>query len=176
VCCPDAPPLILEHFQLRRWLFLGAGRLGDQAELWGRRIVNRSQLDETAQVGMTKLHTTLDPLRDPFHVHAHAFSVFVPACLARSDAARRSLTNLLESERPAHTIYTLELVEPRFRIGVQSTIGLNSVVGRYPQGVTLAGGSDAPTPLGSGTVLTGGRGQPMDGGVPKSVGRTTVLS
>jgi len=175
VCCPDTPPLILEHFQLRRWLFLGAGRLGDQAELWGRQIVNRSQLGETAQVGTTKLHTTLDPVRDPFHVHAHAFSVFVPACLVRSDGARRSLTNLLESERPAHTIYTLELVEPRFRIGVQSTIGLNSVVGRYPQGVTLAGGTDAPTPLGSGTVLTGGRGQPMDGGVPNSVGRTTVL-
>src|SRR4030095_1047344 len=98
------------------------------------------------------------------HVHGHAFSVFVPACLARSDAARRSLTNLLESERPAHTVYTLELVEPRFRIGVQSTIGLNSVVGRYPQGVTLAGGADAPTPLGSGTVLTGGRGQAMGRG------------
>jgi phage tail-like protein len=176
VCCLDAPPLILEHFQLRRWLFLGAGRLGDQAELWGRQIVSRSQLNETARVGRTKLHTTLDPLRDPFHVHAHAFSVFVPACLARSDAARRSLTSLLESERPAHTVYTLELVEPRFRIGVQSTIGFNSVVGRYPQGVTLAGGTDAPTPLGSGTVLTGGRGQPIDGGVPKSVGRTTVLS
>jgi phage tail-like protein len=175
-CCPEAPPLILEHFQLRRWLFLGAGRLGDQAELWGRQIVNRSQLDETAQVDITTLHTTRDPLRDPFHVHAHAFSVFVPACLTRSDAARRSLTNLLETERPAHTVYRLEFVEPRFRIGVQSSIGLNSVVGRYPQGVTLAGGTDRPTPLGSGSVLTGGRGQPTNGGVPRSVGRTTVLS
>ncbi|MEO0425714.1 MAG: phage tail protein, partial [Pseudomonadota bacterium] len=43
---PDypVPPLVLEHFRLRRWLFLGAGRLGDQARLWGQRIVNRSQL------------------------------------------------------------------------------------------------------------------------------------
>ena len=43
------PPLILEHFKLRRWLFVGAGRLGDQAVLWGKRIVNRSQLDDTAR-------------------------------------------------------------------------------------------------------------------------------
>ena len=52
-CAPDKPPvsnwhpppLILEHFKLRRWLFLGAGRIGDQAVLWGERIVNRSQLN-----------------------------------------------------------------------------------------------------------------------------------
>src|SRR5690606_24143343 len=32
--CPAAPPpLILEHFRLRRWLFVGAGRLGDDAML-----------------------------------------------------------------------------------------------------------------------------------------------
>ena len=30
------PPLILEHWKIRRWLFLGAGRLGDAAVLWGR--------------------------------------------------------------------------------------------------------------------------------------------
>ena len=71
-CAWEPPPLILEHFQLRRWLFVGAGRLGDQAVLWGQRIVNRSQLleegaeEDGAQVGGTQLITTPDPLRDPF--------------------------------------------------------------------------------------------------------------
>ena len=74
-CCPPrppevstwtAPPLVLEHFRLRRWLRLGASRIGDEAVVWGRRIVNRSQLGNGAQVGGTQLKTSQDPLRDPF--------------------------------------------------------------------------------------------------------------
>jgi phage tail-like protein len=142
------PPLILEHYQLRRWLFLGAGRLGDQAVLWGKRIVDRSQLDAGAQLSHTQLITTQDPFRDPFHVYAHKFSVFVPASFGRSDQQRKALENLLNAERPAHTLAQLVFVEPRFRIGFQSMIGLDSVIGRYPEGVTLSA-----TPLGQGSVL-----------------------
>jgi phage tail-like protein len=153
ICCPKPPncaprkkdcpcqwappPLILEHFKLRRWLFLGTARIGNDAVLWGSRIVNRSQLNENAQTGVTKLIGTQDPLRDPFHFYAHKFSVFVPACFGASDTARRSLMNLLESERPAHTQYQLEFVEPRFRIGTQSMIGFDSVIGLPPKGSRL---------------------------------------
>lgn len=149
-CKWTPPPLILEHFQLRRWLFLGQGRLGDQAVLWGRRIVNRSQLDETAEVGQTQLLTTQDPFRDPFHVYAHKFSAFVPACFGKSDSLRRGLENLINAERPAHTQHQLIFVEPRFRIGFQSMIGLDSVVGRYPsEGITLN-----QTSLGNASLLS----------------------
>jgi phage tail-like protein len=131
------PPLILEHFQLRRWLFLGAGRLGSEAQLWGKRIVNRSQLDENAQLDVTQLKTLQDPLRDPFHFYAHRFSVFVPACYRESPRRAKALENLLTESRPAHTAVQLEFVEPRFRIGFQSMIGFDAVVGAYPHGVKL---------------------------------------
>jgi phage tail-like protein len=152
-CAWQPPPLILEHYQLRRWLFLGQGRLGDQAVLWGKRIVDRSQLNAGAQVSQTQLITTQDPYRDPFHVYAHKFSVFVPACYGRSDRHRKALENLLKAEQPAHTLALLVFVEPRFRIGFQSMIGLDSVIGRYPEGVTLNA-----TPLGQASVL----GEPPD--------------
>jgi phage tail-like protein len=148
-CAWQPPPLILEHYQLRRWLFLEAGRLGDQAMLWGQRIVNRSRLEASAQVGRSQLITTQDPYRDPFHVYAHKFSVFVPACYGRIARHRKGLENLIKAGKPAHTYFQLEYVEPRFRIGVQSMIGLDSVVGRYPEGVTLA-----ETPLGVASVLS----------------------
>ena len=148
-CSWRPPPLILEHFKLRRWLFLGAGRLGDQAVLWGKRIVNRSRLDDTAQTDRTQLLTAQDPLRDPFHVYAYKFSVFVPASFRDSDTARKALENILRNGRPAATQAQLEYVEPRFRIGFQSMIGFDSVVGRYPAGVTL---NDMQ--LGRATVLT----------------------
>ncbi len=148
-CAWEPPPLILEHFHLRRWLFVGEGRLGDQAVLWGKRIVNRSQLGENARADATQLISAQDPHRDPFHVYAHKFSVFVPAACGASDSQRRALLNLLEAEKPAHTRYQLECVAPRFRIGFQSMIGLDTVVGRYPEGVTLE-----QTALGVGSVLS----------------------
>lgn len=148
-CFWQPPPLILEHFQLRRWLFLGLGRLHDQAVLWGRGIVNRSQLgDQHAQVGQTQLIMRQDPLHDPFHVYAHQFSIFVPAWVGKDDRERKGLENLLKSDSPAHAKWTIHYVEPRFRIGFQSMIGLDAVVGRYPLGVRMQ-----EARLGQGTVL-----------------------
>lgn len=170
-----APPLILEHFRLRRWLWLGAARLGEQATLWGKRIVGRSQLDSNAQIGATKLITTPDPERDPFLVYANQFSVFVPARCRSSDKARKALEALLRAEAPAHTRWNLQYVEPRFRIGVQSMLGFDAVVGALPQGVALG-----TTPLGGASVLTSppqlGGGPSIAVGKEGRVGTTTLLS
>jgi phage tail-like protein len=174
-CCSawEPPPLILEHFQLRRWLYVGVGRIGDDAQLWGQRIVNRSQLGAGAQAGGSQLIVSNDPLHDPFHVTAHRYSVFVPARYGKSDARRRSLLNLLRSESPAHVQYQLELVEPRFRIGFQSSIGLDTVVGRYPASVELDS-----TVLCRGSVLPPARrsGPSMSVGDDARIGSTTLLT
>jgi phage tail-like protein len=144
----ELPQLILEHYQLRRWLFASSGRLGDQSVLWGRSIINRSQLDENAQVDRSQLITLPDPLHDPFLFYAHKFTVFIPAWVGRSARYKRGLENLVRAEAPAHTLGDIRYVEPRFRIGVQSTIGFDAVVGCYPQGVTLN-----ETTLGPASVL-----------------------
>lgn len=157
-CQPaEPPPLVLEHFKLRRWLYTGHGRLGSDSELWGKAIVGRSELGNTsrsapgdAQIGVTTLNTVPDPLRDPFHVHAHAFSVFVPARVRDNAAERRALERLLALESPAHTKVDIRYVEPRYRVGVQASIGLDGVIARTPSGVTL----DASR-LRQGTVLSG---------------------
>jgi len=173
-CSWEPPPLILEHFKLRRWLFLGAGRIGDQAVLWGKRIVNRSQLKDGAQVGKTQLVSAQDVYRDPFHYYAHKFTVFIPACYRKSEAHRKSLENLLRAGRPASALAQIEYVEPRFRIGFQSVIGFDSVIGRYPAGVTLD-----QTPLGRASVLTTSPdkqgGPSLEIGSKSRIGATTRL-
>jgi hypothetical protein len=171
------PPLILEHFQLRRWLFLGSGRLGEQAVLWGQRIVNRSQLDENARIGATQLNTVPDPLRDPFHVYAHRFSVFVPACYQHDAGKKKALEQLIAAEHPAHTKAQLEFVEPRFRIAVQSCIGFDSVIGSYPKETRLR---TAAAALGTSSVVSGtprgGNGGAMTVGNRSRIGTTTRLN
>ena len=49
------PMMILEHWRLRRWLFLGAGQLGDAAVLWGSTILDKVELDLGARVGASRL-------------------------------------------------------------------------------------------------------------------------
>jgi phage tail-like protein len=168
------PPLILEHFRVRRWLFLGQGRLSDQAVLWGKSIVNRSQLDGNAQADRTKLIMTPDPYHDPFLAFAHAFTVFVPAACGATEQARKTLETLLKGEIPAHTRCSIRYVAPRFRVGIQATIGFDSAIARITPGVTLP-----QNVLGKDSILTAPpnrRGGPgFELGRDPRVGTTTVL-
>lgn len=107
-----------------------------------------------------------DPLRDPFHVYAHRWTVFLPASAGATPQQRAVLQRLLAFATPAHTAGQVEYVEPRFRIGVQSSLGLDAVVGRVPTGTTLGA-----TPLGT-AVLTG---DPDSPGGPRRIGTTAVL-
>src|SRR5690606_34304937 len=147
----------------RSWMFLGHARLSDNARLWGERVVNRSRLGGPgdpqapeadsngggARLGVSQLKKTQDPCRDPFHVYAHKLSVFVPASCVRDPSLARALRQLVALERPAHVQVQLVPVEPRFRVGVQSMLGLDAVIGWRPRPLEL---DDAL--LGRATVLT----------------------
>lgn len=154
-CMPPPPPpplplLVLEHWKLRRWLFLGAGRLGDAAILWGSRLLGRSALGETARAGATRLDAVRDPLRDPFHESAHRMSLFLPACALATPAARGAALRLVAENKPAHVLAKIVPVHPRMRIGVQASIGFDAVVGCWPRGIELD-----EARLSRGTVLSG---------------------
>jgi phage tail-like protein len=171
---PELPPLVLEHFRLRRWLRLGRGHLGDAAVIWGEGIVGRTRLGKNGQAGVTRLDGSPDPARDPFLVHANQFSVFVPARCRTESGPRRALESLVRTEAPAGTRGYLHFVEPRFRIGIQSMLGFDSVVAALPQGVTLG-----ETPLGGASILTAPPyrqgGPPIAIGKEGRVGTTTRL-
>ncbi|MEX2631480.1 MAG: phage tail protein [Tistlia sp.] len=170
--CPPLPLLVLEHWKLRRWLFLGAGRLGDAAELWGARILGRSQLDGTAQAGATRLDAVRDPLRDPFHRDAHRFSLFVPAHAVATPQARGALRRLLAENIPAHVEARIVPVAPRMRIGIQASLGFDSVVGCWPPSLAGEGFALGAVELGRASVLPGAAGP---GGLPPRLGRDSRL-
>ena len=142
-----ATPMVLEHFKLRRWLWLDAARLGQSSIQWGGGVVRRLQLDRFSRIGSFQLVDGGDPLRDPFHVYSHRFTVFVPA----TRGVRREVVQaVIEAAAPAHTLGRAELVQPMLRIGVQSLLGLDTVVGAYPNNVR-----EGEAQLGRGTVLGG---------------------
>jgi hypothetical protein len=148
-------------------------------------VVGRLQLDVFAREGEVRLVSTGDPERDLFHEHAHRFQVFVPSAWVRTRAEEDLLRRALDTEKPAHTQYQLCLVEPRFRLGIQSTVGVDTILGAYPVAV-LAGRHRDEVPenrpprqrLGYDTVL--GCGPVWRGGMPlrpgARVGTNTVLT
>jgi hypothetical protein len=163
---PATPALVLEHWKLRRWLWLGKGKLGSDAQLWGEKLLGRSQLDGTARTGVTKLDTTRNPLTDPFNIAANRFSIFLPARSVSDSRAQKQIRRLIDEHRPADALAIVVPVHARMRIGIQASIGFDAVVGCWPSGITLS-----EDKLGRGTVLSGAN----PGGVTARIGRTARL-
>jgi phage tail-like protein len=82
---------------------------------------------------------------------AYQFRVSVFRSQASSPDALATIRAILDSEKPAHTMYELCVIEPAFRVGFQSSVGVDSVVGGPPRELAL--GSDQS--LGVNTALGG---------------------
>ena len=143
-------PQVLEHFKLRRWLTLNHVGWAARASC-GARTSSTACIDSHATLDAVQLIDGGDPLHDPFSKYAHQFTVFV----AGDEAQRPLLERIIDMARPAHSQGTLRLVQPRLRIGIQATIGVDTLIGDYPEGVVLSGqagpggSSNAPAPAGS---------------------------
>ena len=87
----------------------------------------------------------------------------MPAGVQKTPALERALAHLLATDIPAHVAVDVHYVAPRFRVGQQAMLGLDSVIARTPSGVHLANPDEASPgdplqgaqPLGQGTLLSG---------------------
>jgi phage tail-like protein len=140
-------PGIVESFVERRRLMLdreGSATLCAADGLWSPAVEKRFQVGVFDRLGQVELVSNGDPDLDIFRHYAHAFRVYVPASFLRNAADEALLRRAIDLHRPAHTTYELVLVEPRFLIGVQSTIALDSVIGAPTPGVLPCATDDDP--------------------------------
>jgi phage tail-like protein len=187
----DGYPQVVEGFHERDHLMLSIPevgrltRLGHGAPLWSPAVVGRLQLGVYATEGAVRLVSTGDPERDIFHEYAHRFRVFVPSAWIDTAEDERMVRRAIADSKPAHTAYDLTLVEPRFRIGLQSTIGLDTIIGDYP--AARLGPPNAPDVppsraprgrLGIDTILVGAEAAPpaFHIGPTVRVGLDTILN
>ena len=125
-------PALVESFVERRRLMLGREDLADLSAaegLWSPSVERRFQVGVFDREGEVELVSTGDPQLDVFRRYAHSFRVYVPAAWVRTPDDEALIRRAIEMQKPAHTIYELVLVEPRFLIGEQSTIDLDTVIG-----------------------------------------------
>lgn len=76
-----------------------------------------------------------------FESVAHRFSVRVYRGAAFSPERLRAVRELVDRERPVHTVGRVGVVEPRFAIGLQATIGVDAIVGGEPPATRLDDGA-----------------------------------
>jgi phage tail-like protein len=141
-------PGIVESFVERRRLMLNradTARLGASEGLWSASVERRFQLGVFEREGEVELVSDRHPETDLFRHYAHSFRVFVPAPWIRTAADEALIRRAIDLQKPAHTTYELVLVEPRFLIGEQSTLDLDTVIGA-PAPASLACATDDIAP------------------------------
>ncbi|WP_137148777.1 phage tail protein [Mycolicibacterium sp. CR10] len=82
-----------------------------------------------SRIGEFRITDIGDPFRDPFWVTSNRITVVVPAARARDEAMRRAVRRTVDLFTPAHVEATVELVEPRFLVGIQATVGIDTAIG-----------------------------------------------
>ena len=161
-------PRILEMFRLRRWLSVDHSTLGNDSVISGDSPLNRLQIGTNSTIGQFQLIDYGDPKLDQFNRYAYQFRVVVPRWPGAGPADQQSLEQIIEMAKPAHTVADFEWSEPRLRIGLQSFVGIDTVISKYPVGVIEGQGK-----LGYDTVLGTPGGE--RGRTTMSVGRNSAI-
>ncbi len=141
-------PCVVEGFRTRRLVQLSTsetGGLDGGGTIWGARTLGRLKIGKYSKVGEARI---LPPGRAPddyLRLYANSFRVFVPACWLDTDEKKRLFNDTIEAEKPAHTVHELRLVKAGLRVDLQSTIGVDTIVGALP--VAQAESEEAKVPL-----------------------------
>jgi phage tail-like protein len=121
---------VVEHFRLRRLPLLSVARsVQGGVRLWSPDFYKRLQLDSYSQIGSFQLTSKPEPRVEALNWGAHQFTVFFLADPYGSDNIEQQINQVVEREKPAHTQHLICPVLPRFRVGVQATVGTDTVVG-----------------------------------------------
>jgi phage tail-like protein len=118
-------PVLVEHYRLRG---LGGALLSDEGSTLFAGAVVGTNFRVGGAVGQADEQPLTGDTASAFATHAHRFTVLVPALLDADgfDVVR----DILDAQRPAHTIVDLCTIESGMRVGYGLHVGLLSVIGR----------------------------------------------
>ena len=127
-------PVLIEGFCERRWVRLDLGPRGglDTGSLWGDDLSPRLVLGGGARLGDVALGRSADPMTDALGWLASTLRVVVPACWLADEDALRRFEAALAAELPAHVSAEVKRLEPGLCLGLQSTVGVDTVIGDIP--------------------------------------------
>lgn len=153
----DSPVTLIEHFKVRG---LGGALLDtdstDSNAILGAgfRIGGRIGTEQTESI-------TEVSIQDAIEAHAHRFSLVIAVSL--DDEQEAVIRHLLDTHRPAHTLYDICTVDSGMQVGQGLYAGLTSILGsgagfgRLQIGASALGRTDTLGRAGPGTTPGGSR-------------------
>jgi hypothetical protein len=137
---------LVEHFRLRQFLILsdggpsasaaaphvpqlGATTLCGGGRLWSRDYYQRLQVGVYSRIGYFRLTGEPEPGLEPLAWGANEFSVFFNCEPYQIQDTQKKVAQVVEREKPAYTKANYCPVLPRMRVGVQSTLGVDTRIG-----------------------------------------------
>ena len=137
---------LIEHYRLRQLIILAnqpdsGAVLGSGTRLWSRDHYQRLQLGVYSRVGYFELTGEPEPGIEPLAWGANEFTVFFDCEPYHVSTTQQNVSQVVEREKPVYSKANYAPVFPRFRVGVQSTLGIDTRIGE-------------PTPLLLGTTGT----------------------
>lgn len=134
---------------IQPWL-LGEGALGLETQLAAAQP-DAAILGTTAVLGEADLDGGLGWGASLFTDTAHRFQVEVYEADLRDPNALRQIEEVIEREKPAHTLWTLCVIRAALRVGVQARLGVDAIVAGPPAPWRLdtAPALDGPVVLGA---------------------------
>ncbi len=125
---------LIEHFRLRQLIILpdlpsSNVSLGSGMRLWSRDYYRRLQVGVYSRVGYFDLMGEPEPDMEPLAWGANEFTVFFDCDPYQVSSTTQSVSQVVEREKPAYTKANYAPVFPRMRVGVQSTLGVDTRVG-----------------------------------------------
>ena len=152
----DVEPVIREAANERAW-----GAVGGVALSGGVRLFSPSQwrfrLDRS-RLGRAPLRSVGQIELDPFTSVAYRFDVLVPLKLAAP--LRQRVQQLIDAQKPAHTVARLMDSRGSFLLGGDLSVGADTILAPFDPSVLGAGGN---VRLGRGTILSGARAAQAEG-------------
>jgi hypothetical protein len=145
---------------LERYVEIYTGRRPEIVEGWLERPARPAFLGRPGSLlgcGLPLLGSSPSPAVLPDDVlwarYAHRFTIFVYAD-DRCDAevTLRAVDRIVEVNKPAHTVHTSRAIFPEARVGVQSRVGLDLVLGAATASATRLGGCGTTSTRGGGAA------------------------
>jgi hypothetical protein len=146
----DVDPVIREAANERAWGALGGVALGGGVRLFGPSQW-RFRLDRS-RLGRAPLRSVGQIELDPFTSVAFRFDVAVP--LRLDSTLRQRVQQLIDAQKPAHTVARLIDSRGQFVLGGDATVGVDTMLAPFEPSVLGSGGNAR---LGRATILSGTR-------------------
>jgi len=162
--CAEQAPCSVGNWQAAGDSILGWNTMLAPAQPQGAVVGTSADLDQSHLITDDDFGAPLfTDVAYRFMVNVYRGQVMCADTLAR-------IRSVLDAEKPAHTLYQLCIIEPRFRVGFQARVGIDTVVAGPPRSLAL--GSEQM--LGEESVLAGAPVSRL--GAESRLGVTTRLS